>query len=304
MTSDGIEEDAERLDAIVADLNREAANHRRLRDEYQEKAGILADKRDKLQKRARSLSAEANVYKERRDESNLTARECRGKRDQWNERVQRMRASGGLGDIDEARAQANSWHQKAEKASKSSDAAHKKMHQLFDEADRLRDEARTCQEQIADLRRAADIEHTRYIETVRRIDRVRNELPDRRRLICMPGNSLSTADLALAYEMPSPMEISTQLLPSRCISAIGPSRDVSTATASSAGSSLQALEKHEGHLDGTLDVFDSQEYPQRAHSNPRGSSIHLYDPHDGHLFGFPSLEFQTCPQRLHSSLRL
>ncbi len=52
------------------------------------------------------------------------------------------------------------------------------MHQLYDEADRLRAEAQTCHEQCADCRRAADAEHERYIQVVRRIEKVRNELPD------------------------------------------------------------------------------------------------------------------------------
>lgn len=198
MISDQIDDDAERLESILADLNREALGHKQMRDEYHDKATVLVDKRSKLMAKARSLSAEANVYKERRDEANLTARECRGKRDQWNERVQRMKASGGLGDIGEARAQAESWHQKAVKASESSDTAHEKMHQLYEEADRLREEAKTCQEQISDLRRAADIEHTKYIETIRKIDRVKNELPDRRRLAGMFGKSLATMVRTLA----------------------------------------------------------------------------------------------------------
>lgn len=179
MSSDeAIEEKS--LEEIVAELSKEARKHKQMRDEYQEKAEVLVDKRNNLQAKARSLSSEANVWKERRDESNITARECRGKRDQWNERVARMRASGGLGDIGEARSQADNWHQKAEKASRSSNAAHEKMHQLFEEADKLRAEATACQEQIAVLRKAADAEHTRYIETIRRIDRVKNDLPDLR----------------------------------------------------------------------------------------------------------------------------
>lgn len=179
MISEQIEEDARRLDEIIADLNRQAADHKRARDEFQEKAAVLADKRDRLQKRARSLASEAALYKERRDEANITARECRAKRDEWNDRVARMRASGGLGDVGEAKMQSNQWHQKAEKASRSSDAAHEKMHQLYEEADRLRAEAQVCHQQSLDCRKAADVEHTRYIEAVRRIERVRNDLPER-----------------------------------------------------------------------------------------------------------------------------
>lgn len=95
MISEQIEEDARRLDDILADLNKEVLNRRKARDEFHEKAAVLADKRDKLQKKARTLSAEAAVYKERRDDANITARECRAKRDEWNDRVARMRASGG-----------------------------------------------------------------------------------------------------------------------------------------------------------------------------------------------------------------
>ena len=170
MISEQIDEDARRLDDILADLNKEILNRRKARDEFHEKAALLADKRDKLQKKARTLSAEAAVY--------ITARECRAKRDEWNDRVARMRASGGLGDIGEAKMQANQWHQKAEKASRTSDTAHEKMHQLYEEADRLRAEAQICHQQYLDCKKAADIEHTKYIEAVRRIDTVKNSLPE------------------------------------------------------------------------------------------------------------------------------
>ena len=178
MISEQIEEDARRLDDILADLNKEVLNRRKARDEFHEKAAVLADKRDKLQKKARTLSAEAAVYKERRDDANITARECGAQRDEWTDRVARMRASGGLGDIGEAKMQANQWHQKAEKASRTSDTAHEKMHQLYEEADRLRAEAQVCHQQYLDCKKAADIEHTKYIEAVRRIDTVKNSLPE------------------------------------------------------------------------------------------------------------------------------
>ncbi len=178
MISEQIEEDARRLDDILADLNKEVLNRRKARDEFHEKAAVLADKRDKLQKKARTLSAEAAVYKERRDDANITARECRAKRDEWNDRVARMRASGGLGDIGEAKMQANQWHQKGEKGSRTSDTAREKMDQLYEEADRLRAEAQVCHQQYLDCKKAADIEHTKYIEAVRRIDTVKNSLPE------------------------------------------------------------------------------------------------------------------------------
>ena len=117
MIAEQIEEDARRLDEIIAGYNREANRAKQSRDEFHRRASELADRRDKLQKKAKSLSAEAAVYKARRDDANLTAKECRARRDEWNDRGARMRASGGLGDIGECKSQANSWHQKAVKAS-------------------------------------------------------------------------------------------------------------------------------------------------------------------------------------------
>lgn len=52
------------------------------------------------------------------------------------------------------------------------------MHSLMDEADRLRAQAQECHEQIAVLRKAADAEHEKYIAAVRKIEKVRDELPD------------------------------------------------------------------------------------------------------------------------------
>ena len=51
MISEMIEEDARRLDDIVADLNKEAIRHRNARDDYNRQAQVLADKRDKLRPR-------------------------------------------------------------------------------------------------------------------------------------------------------------------------------------------------------------------------------------------------------------
>ena len=156
MIAEQIEEDARRLDEIIAEYNREANRAKQSRDEFHRRASELADRRDKLQKKAKSLSAEAAVYKARRDDANLTAKECRARRDEWNDRGARMRASGGLGDIGECKSQANSWHQKAVKASEDANTAHEKMHQLYDEADRLRAEAQKCHEQYLDCKRGAE----------------------------------------------------------------------------------------------------------------------------------------------------
>lgn len=102
--------------------------------------------------------------------------------------------------------------------------------------------------------------------------------------------------------MPSSIDIWTHPLPLRYIAVTGPSMDVSVTEPAPPVSSLQDLEKHEGHRAGVLDVLASQRYPQRLHSYIFGSSIQRYEPHAGHLFGSPSREFHTWPQRLHSSL--
>ncbi len=178
MIAEQIEEEARRLDDILAELNREANNHKKARDDYHDKASVLADKRDALQKRAKKISNEAVVYKQYRDEANLSAKEYRARRDEWNDRVARMRSSGGLGDIGEGKSQANSWHQKMVKAVEEGNTAHEKMHQLYADADKLRAEAQVCHEQFIDLKKAADVEHTRYIEVIRKIERIRDNLPE------------------------------------------------------------------------------------------------------------------------------
>ena len=223
MISEMIEEDARRLDEIIADLNREANKHRTARDDYNRQAQVLADKRDKLQAQARRLSSQAAVYKQQRDECNICARENKQKRDEWNDRAARMRAAGGLGDIGEeptvvfissssatgnykrlvqtfvsqalsalrscaaghagrcpveTKSQAQSYHQKVVKYSQDGQALHDKMHSLMEQADRLRQEAQTCHEQCQTCRRAANSEHEKYIAAVRKIERVRDNLPE------------------------------------------------------------------------------------------------------------------------------
>lgn len=170
--------DGRTLDEIVAGYNREAARAKRARDEYRARADDLAARRDSLQRQARSAAAEAGIQRQHRDEHNLTAKECRAQRDEWRDREARMRASGGLGDVGEARSQAKTWQYRAQKASDSADAAHRRMKELYERADELRAEADKCHRECLDCRKAADIEHENYIKAVRSIQRVRDELPD------------------------------------------------------------------------------------------------------------------------------
>ena len=89
-----------------------------------------------------------------------------------------MRAAGGLGDIGEAKSQAQSYHQKVVKYSQDGQALHEKMHTLMDQAEKLRQEAQVCHEQCQTCRRAANSEHEKYIAAVRKIERVRDNLPE------------------------------------------------------------------------------------------------------------------------------
>ena len=176
--SDSIEQDLRSLDEILKELNKEAAGHKAERDRYHQQADILAEKRDKLQEKARRLSSEGRALKAQRDDYNLTASEARQKRDEWNDKAQMMRARGGLGDINGAKQMADTFHQKMVKANTSGQLAHEKMHQLFEDADKLRAEAQVCHEQFLDCKKAADAEHEKYIQVVKRINHVKDNLPD------------------------------------------------------------------------------------------------------------------------------
>ena len=52
------------------------------------------------------------------------------------------------------------------------------MHTLMDQAEKLRQEAQVCHEQCQTCRRAANSEHEKYIAAVRKIERVRDNLPE------------------------------------------------------------------------------------------------------------------------------
>ncbi len=176
--SDSIEQDLRSLDEILKELNKEAANHKAERDRFHQQADVLAEKRDKLQEKARRLSSEARAMKDQRDDCNLSAQEARQKRDEWNDKAKMMRERGGLGDINGAKQMADTYHQKMVKYNTSGQAIHEKMHQLFEEADKLRDEAQVCHEQYLDCRKAADSEHEKFIQVVKRINSVKDNLPD------------------------------------------------------------------------------------------------------------------------------
>ena len=116
--------------------------------------------------------------KQRRDDYNLSAKEAKEKREEWNDKVAMMRERGGLGDIGEAKAQSQNYHQKVVKYSNSGQVAHEKMLQLRQDADKLREEAQGYHEKYLDCKKAADLEHERYIQTIRKIEKVRDNLPD------------------------------------------------------------------------------------------------------------------------------
>lgn len=165
----------ESLGDMVADLRKRAMKHRAARDDYQEKATILSDKRDRLQKKARTLSSQAQVHRQQRDDFNISAREAKLERDQWNAKVATMRERGGLGDISGAREQAENHHRNVMKMSAAGQAAHEKMRQLMEEADKLRQEAQVCHEQAQACRRAGNAEHEEYIRLIRRISELEND---------------------------------------------------------------------------------------------------------------------------------
>jgi uncharacterized coiled-coil DUF342 family protein len=176
--SDSIEQDLRSLDEILKELNKEAASYKSERDKFHQQADVLAEKRDKLQEKAKRLSAEARALKVQRDEYNLSASEARQKRDEWNDKAKMMKARGGLGDINGAKQMADTYHQKMVKYNTGGQSVHEKMHLLFEEADKLRAEAQVYHEQFLDCKKAADAQHEKYIQTVKRINSVKDNLPD------------------------------------------------------------------------------------------------------------------------------
>ncbi len=89
-----------------------------------------------------------------------------------------MRARGGNGDIDGARAEAQEHHKKVVQMSAAGQANHEKMCQLMDEAAKLRDEAQVCHEQHLTCKAAADSEHKKFEEILQKIKDMRDNLPD------------------------------------------------------------------------------------------------------------------------------
>ncbi|MDD3140375.1 MAG: hypothetical protein PHX08_15580, partial [Lachnospiraceae bacterium] len=72
------------FDELLAELNKEAANHKRDRDNFQNQAKVWADKRDKCNALARSKASQAAVFKEHRDEYNREVKVAKEQRDKWN----------------------------------------------------------------------------------------------------------------------------------------------------------------------------------------------------------------------------
>ncbi len=179
LISDIIEEDLRSLEEMTAELSKQANRYRESRDRYHQQASVLAEKRNKLQQRAGELSSEATVYRSKRDECNLAAKEAKQKRQEFNDMAAEIKARGGLGDAGDARAKAQENHQIVVKMSAEGQANHEKMCQLMDEASKLREQAQVCHEQFLDCKAAADSEHQKFVEVLKKIDELKNNLPER-----------------------------------------------------------------------------------------------------------------------------
>lgn len=176
--SDQIEADSRTLDEMIAELNREALKHRNARDNYQQQARVLAEKRDSLHDKARKVVVELQLMRQRRDDFNNSAREAKEKREEWNDKFILMRERRNMEEADMAKDEANKYHQKVMKNSHNGQIAHEKMMQLSKEADTIRAEAESYHEKFLDCRKAADLEHVRYIETIQKIEELKDNLPD------------------------------------------------------------------------------------------------------------------------------
>ena len=74
----------EELEEKRARQNSEAEQHKRQRDELNDRTRQWADKRDELNAQVRKLIDEANIHRENRDRLNAEVREAKAKRDEWN----------------------------------------------------------------------------------------------------------------------------------------------------------------------------------------------------------------------------
>ena len=165
------------FDELLAELNKEAANHKRDRDNFQNQAKVWADKRDKCNALARSKASQAAIFKEQRDEYNREVKVAKEQRDKWNNTVTDYRERG-LGNSSEAKNQANCYHQQIVQNSANGQAAHERMSQLYSEADELHQQSDDAHKKFLICTKAGDIEHQNYIVVIKKIQKLRDGLPD------------------------------------------------------------------------------------------------------------------------------
>ena len=168
--------DARTYDEILADLNKVANRHRKERDALNENSKVWANKRDRINAQMHEKTAQAAVFKEKRDSCNAAARDARGERDRWNDAAVNARNDGW--DPYDARSRADACHVQVTKCSADGQAYHEKIHQLYDEADILREQSEDAHKKYLICRHASDFEHEEYLKAMQKIHDFKNGLPE------------------------------------------------------------------------------------------------------------------------------
>lgn len=165
------------LDLMCKERYAEANNHKRLRDQYSQDAKNWAAKRDLYRERSKQEYAQAPALKERRDGLNAKVKEMKAERDGWNAKAAALKGTRGP-EYDEARAKADECHKLMTEYNEKGQAAHSEYVSIMEQSRTDRALADAAHAKFVECRKAADEEHRLYVESIRSVEELRDNLPD------------------------------------------------------------------------------------------------------------------------------
>jgi len=165
------------LDLMCKDKYGDANNHKKARDEFSAQSKMWIIRRNNYGAMARENVAKATEAKRERDFFNQKVREAKEKRDECHRKAAELKETGKEG-FSELREEGNKYHEEVAENSVKGQAAHEKMITSYEEADVARKLSDAAQKKFTDCRIAADVEHNAYIEKLREIDNLKDNLPE------------------------------------------------------------------------------------------------------------------------------
>lgn len=177
MDRESVSDNVRILDIMCKERYSDANNHKKSRDDFSAQSKMWTIRRNNYSTTARENVAKATEAKKERDLFNQKVRDSKEKRDECHRKAAELRETGREG-YRELREEGNRYHEEVTENSAKGQAAHERMMKFYEEADVARKLSDAAQKKSMDCRIAADAEHRMYIEKLKEVDDLKNNLPE------------------------------------------------------------------------------------------------------------------------------